>query len=344
MGTIGATFILIGIGLLYVMTGTLNMMDLAARIPELGRHDPQKVRRLFIKHQDRILFGTDFMVYGRLILGSSGNEPPPTDRDAEIFFEKEWRWLETRDRDWAHMTPIQGDWKISSIGLSDDVLRKIYFDNARKLLARSLPPPIMRAAHVEKDFALDGDLSKPVWLKAKPVRVEYMLREATALPEISTTVRCVWSAEALYFGFECPYTQLTVFDPPSAKERLGLWDRDVVEMFIGTDVANINRYAEFEVAPTNERLDVILDLPKKDFDWDSRFTSAVKIDARKQVWTAEVRIPISAISSTPPKAGAKWRLNLYRSDRAHNAFLAWNPTLTPSAHTPQRFGTLEFGE
>jgi predicted TIM-barrel fold metal-dependent hydrolase len=31
-----------------------NMMaDLAARIPELGRHDPEKVRRLFLKHQDR---------------------------------------------------------------------------------------------------------------------------------------------------------------------------------------------------------------------------------------------------------------------------------------------------
>jgi len=36
MGTIGATFILIGIGLLYVMTGTLNIMDLAARIPAVS--------------------------------------------------------------------------------------------------------------------------------------------------------------------------------------------------------------------------------------------------------------------------------------------------------------------
>lgn len=34
-GTIGATFILIGIGLMYVMTGTLNMADLAQRLPEV---------------------------------------------------------------------------------------------------------------------------------------------------------------------------------------------------------------------------------------------------------------------------------------------------------------------
>lgn len=36
MGTIGATFILIGIGLLYMQTGTLNMLDLHVRIHEIG--------------------------------------------------------------------------------------------------------------------------------------------------------------------------------------------------------------------------------------------------------------------------------------------------------------------
>jgi multicomponent Na+:H+ antiporter subunit D len=36
MGTVGATFILIGVGLLYLMTGTLNMLDLAQRIPEVS--------------------------------------------------------------------------------------------------------------------------------------------------------------------------------------------------------------------------------------------------------------------------------------------------------------------
>lgn len=36
MGTIGATFILIGIGLMYMKTGTLNMADLAVRLPEMA--------------------------------------------------------------------------------------------------------------------------------------------------------------------------------------------------------------------------------------------------------------------------------------------------------------------
>ena len=45
MGTIGATFILIGIGFLYMMTGTLNMQDLAARLPEVW--DTRTVRAGF---------------------------------------------------------------------------------------------------------------------------------------------------------------------------------------------------------------------------------------------------------------------------------------------------------
>jgi multicomponent Na+:H+ antiporter subunit D len=45
MGTIGATFILIGIGFLYMMTGTLNMQDLAARLPEV--EDTRTVRAGF---------------------------------------------------------------------------------------------------------------------------------------------------------------------------------------------------------------------------------------------------------------------------------------------------------
>ena len=45
MGTIGATFILIGVGLLYMMTGTLNMMDLSQRLPEVA--DTRTIRVAF---------------------------------------------------------------------------------------------------------------------------------------------------------------------------------------------------------------------------------------------------------------------------------------------------------
>lgn len=45
MGTLGATFILIGIGLMYMMTGTLNMQDLANRLPDVM--DTRTIRAAF---------------------------------------------------------------------------------------------------------------------------------------------------------------------------------------------------------------------------------------------------------------------------------------------------------
>ena len=318
-----------------------NMMaDLAARIPEIGRHDPEKVRRLFTKHQDRILFATDFQVYNRLILGSSGNEPPPTDDDAAEFFAKEWRWLETNDRNFPHMTPIQGDWTISGIGLPAPVLRKIYFDNARRLLARSLPKPVLKAEHAARDFKPDGNLSKRAWQNAKPVAVESDSRSAAVRPGLSTTVRALWTDDFLYLAYDCPFTTLTTFQPVQAPERFGLWERDVVEAFIASDANNVHRYTEYEVSPTNERLDV--KIPEKDFAWSSGFESATRVDEKAKRWTAEMRIPISALGGTRPAVGQRWRINLYRCDYANKAFLAFNPALAGSFHTPERFGILEF--
>ena len=329
------------------------MVDLAARIPELGRQDPQAVHRFFVKYQDRIFFGTDFQsLESRMILGSSGPEAPPSVADAEVFFRKEFRWLETWDRHWDHMTPIQGDWTISSIGLPASVLRKIYFDNARKLLARSLPMPTVVARRTTRDFMPDGDLSKELWQTVKPVRLECRIQDGAACPDLSSTVRVLWSADFLYVGYACPFNKLTVFEPARSegkrfnlhKEGVSLWDRDIVEAFIGTDPHAPQRYAEFEVAPTNERLDLMVELPGKDFQWNSHFQSAVRVNRKAGIWTCEVRIPLKVLGPSKPEDGTQWRVNFYRADRARHEFLAWRPTLTGSSHTPERFGTLQFAE
>jgi len=128
------------------------------------------------------------------------------------------------------------------------------------------------------------------------------------------------------------------------KERFGLWERDVVEAFIGSDTNDIKSYTEYEVSPNNERLDVKVALPKYDFEWSSGFASATRVDEPRKRWTTEMRIPWSALGVAKPSAGARWRINLYRFDYANKVFLAFNPVLTGSFHTPERFGVLEFTE
>jgi hypothetical protein len=282
-----------------------------------------------------------------MILGSSGSGPAPTEDDAKIFYAKHWRWLETYDRNFEHMTPIQGDWTISGIALPDDVLRKIYFDNATKLLARSMPFPTMHAARVDADFPLDGKLTSPAWQKAKPMRLEYD-NVYNAFPSISTPVRALWTDKYLYLGYDSPITEIAVLEPPTLdRERIqsggkALWDKDVVEAFIAPDPSKLDHYSEYEVAPTGEKLDLILAAGKSDFDWSSGFETVSVVDKEKKRWTCEMRIPMTAFKKTPPQAGEQWRFNLYRIDRANNAFLALNPTLRGSYHTPARFTPLIF--
>jgi predicted TIM-barrel fold metal-dependent hydrolase len=110
-------------------------VDTAARVPEIGRR-AEEVRAIFVRHSDRILFGTDLGV-GRdpsdLMLGSTGASPP-TPAEVDHFFASTWRFFETRDKAFAHPTPIQGKWTIDGIGLPPDVVRKVYGGNADRLL------------------------------------------------------------------------------------------------------------------------------------------------------------------------------------------------------------------
>ncbi|NRA34971.1 MAG: amidohydrolase family protein [Polyangiaceae bacterium] len=114
-------------------------IDTAARIPEFGRHPPAEMLAFFTEFQDRILYGSDLGVGPGdtpLFLGSSGAEPS-TDAERERFFRSSYRYFETADKAFEHPTPIQGDWAISGIDLPPEILEKLYFGNAAKLLKLS---------------------------------------------------------------------------------------------------------------------------------------------------------------------------------------------------------------
>jgi predicted TIM-barrel fold metal-dependent hydrolase len=103
-------------------------VDLSARLPELGRQ-PYTSREFFIKYQDRILFGSD----GGYALDPKG------EWTAERYFRSYFEFLETRNEYFEY--PLwgiqkQGRWRIYGIELPDEVLKKIYYKNAEKILSR----------------------------------------------------------------------------------------------------------------------------------------------------------------------------------------------------------------
>ncbi|HKC70642.1 MAG TPA: amidohydrolase family protein [Terriglobales bacterium] len=105
-------------------------VDIAARIGELGRQ-PRATRRFFDKYQDRIVFGTDATPHG-------DNFPQQVFGGA--LYEIYYRFLESDDEyfDYAPAkVPPQGRWKIYGIDLGDPVLKKVYHENAARLLRLS---------------------------------------------------------------------------------------------------------------------------------------------------------------------------------------------------------------
>ncbi len=92
-------------------------VEFASRISELGRQ-PTSSKRFFEKYADRIMFGTD--------------GPWP-----ELRLQRYWRFLETDDEYFPYSEkefPPQGLWNIYGICLSDEVLRKVYFENACRII------------------------------------------------------------------------------------------------------------------------------------------------------------------------------------------------------------------
>ena len=106
-------------------------VEIGARIGELGRQ-PRTSARFFDKYQDRILFGTDAIPLGT---------ETPQQVFGEDLYRIYYRFLETEDEyfDYAPApVPPQGRWRIYGLGLPAQVLRKVYYQNAERVLRLKL--------------------------------------------------------------------------------------------------------------------------------------------------------------------------------------------------------------
>jgi len=106
-------------------------VEIGARIGELGRQ-PRTATRFFDRYQDRILFGTDAVPLGI---------ETPQQVFGEDLYRIYYRFLETEDEyfDYAPApVPPQGRWRIYGLGLGASILRKVYSQNAERVLGRKL--------------------------------------------------------------------------------------------------------------------------------------------------------------------------------------------------------------
>jgi predicted TIM-barrel fold metal-dependent hydrolase len=99
-----------------LLTALPNMyVEIGAVIAEIGRQ-PRTSNKFFTKWQDRILFGKDSWV--------------PSE------YATYFRVLETEDEYFQYHKKYHAFWPMYGIGLSDDVLKKVYYKNALKIIPR----------------------------------------------------------------------------------------------------------------------------------------------------------------------------------------------------------------
>lgn len=97
-----------------LMTKFPNMyVEIGAVIAELGRQ-PRASKKFFTKWQDRILFGKDSWV--------------PSE------YATYFRVLETEDEYFPYHKKYHAFWRMYGMGLPDDVLKKVYYKNALRII------------------------------------------------------------------------------------------------------------------------------------------------------------------------------------------------------------------
>ena len=204
------------------------------------------------------------------------------------------------------------------------------------------------ACYIPEPMGAD-EFDHPAWAACQPVQIEHYWSGEPAPASRHAEARVCWSDEALHVRFVGAQLEPLIVseNPVTTEKTLGLWDRDVCEIFVAPDAARPERYFEFEAAPTGEWVDLELVVRPggRETDWD--FKSGMMAAAKVEAESLKIGIRIPWGSAIPkPEQGDEWRANVFRcvGPEAADRYLAWRPTRTPEPnyHVPEAFGVLRF--
>ncbi len=182
---------------------------------------------------------------------------------------------------------------------------------------------------------IDGDLSDPVWQKAKLIDAFYQLEPKEGAPaDERTEVRVLYDENALYFSIHA-------YDPAPVTARIkqrdgAIENDDFVRIYLDPDMTRRNGYL-FEVNPLGARLDSLVQNNTDVItEWNTIWAAKAKITP--DGWTAEVMIPFRSISYGGRK---DWGFDLFRMVRKKYERIRWS-SINRTIQSPDisRSGTL----
>jgi alpha-galactosidase len=197
--------------------------------------------------------------------------------------------------------------------------------------------------------SIGSELQNELWETCPAVQITHYWSGELAPSSRFAEVRLCWNEDALMVRFVGDqHEPLNVSAQPIVdRKTLGIWDRDVCEIFLAPNPYQPEQYFEFEAAPTGEWVDlgIVMTSSGRQTEWDYASGMTVAVELGNGQIVVGMTIPWSDRINRP-KAGDEWRTNLFRCIGTDEAtrYMAWSPTLTPEPnfHVPAAFGILRF--
>jgi hypothetical protein len=237
---------------------------------------------------------------------------------------------------------------------NESVLYRIRQATSAAALAQPADKSVFLSFRADKDAYPTANPDSPFWKSIPGVIMDKSVL-GPDMPQLRAEIRSRWTDKNIYFLFAGHYDLLTLnVHPDTAKETPHLWEKDVFELYIGSDFQRTNRYRELQISPQGEFLDNDIDSNVKhpgfngEEAWNSGMKVKARVDEQRKIWFGEMQIPFAAVDTRLPKNGNELRVNLFRQDNLRQAdaqgrtraFLAWQPPGVWNPHHPEKFGVL----
>ena len=182
--------------------------------------------------------------------------------------------------------------------------------------------------------ALDGKLDDAVWKQVKPMRIHYA-KDTGDVFKVGADIYLARHGNDLYLGIRCEEPLMDKLEDTGRRPDSRVWQENYIDLFF----APANSRQIFQLAFNS--LGTLRSFRKdgKGGEWDSK--AVVKTHYGKDFWSAEVKVPISSMSSSKDYLGDIWGMNFCRVRRTVNPseYSCWSPTFG-DFHRPERFGRI----
>lgn len=196
---------------------------------------------------------------------------------------------------------------------------------------------IMAPAPMTGKVLIDGKLDEPAWRQAPSSAAFQWLGIANRkTPPAPTTFRLLADKDALYFGISCTEPKMAALSAAPLEFDGPVWERDCVEIFLDP-TGKGTEYYQFMLSAGNSRFDnYFIERGNTTIGHYSGLWESA-IFKGENLWTAEIKIPLSALYYTDASAFADhWLLNVARERQPDPELTTWAPLLK-GFHEPAHF-------